>query len=1039
VLVLFTSYAQIKKISGTVTDDKANALVGATVTVKGTNVITSTNSSGAFSIDVPGTGKVLVVSYVGMTPQEIAIGSQANVRINMVPTSATTLTDVVVVGYGTARKANLTTAQSTVSSKEIERTVNTTVEQAFQGRAPGVYVTQNSGQPGGGISVAIRGISSINGNTEPLYVIDGVQLRGGGTANSSNPLAGINPSDIEDIQILQGPSATAIYGSQATNGVIMITTKRGKSGDFKINYNIQYNIQTPPKRVEVMTLPQYAQMQKEYKAIAGGTVREELLDPSILGPGTDWQDELFDNAKMQKHQLSLSGGSNNTTYYMSGEYLDQQGVAEGSGFKRYGFRMNLDNKPRDWMTIGANLSFNQTDEKLTTSQENVIIRSIQLSPEVPVKNLNGSWGGGDLTNPAHQFSPVNPIAISELVTNTNRRRQFLGGLNLGFTLAKGLVARTSFNTTIGSGNSTLYIPTYSIGWAVNPTASLTNGTSQSAYWNWNQLIEYTKQIDKHNVGIMVSHESQASNWKNLGGTRTGFLTNDIFDLNAGSATTATNSGGSGEWAMESFLGRLNYNYDNRYVLTGTIRRDGSVNFGPENRWGTFPSVSLAWRVSQEKFFNVDFISELKLRLETGLTGNQGGGNSAIYSPLSAGATPWGTGFLPSVYPNPTYQWEETKTDNIGLNIGFLKNRITIEGDYYIKNTSNLLMPASLPWYMGTAGTAAVSPPTVNAGELQTKGWSFAINTVNVNSKDFKWETNLNLSQFKSVIQSLNSEKAFFERSSWWLNQQDPWTQRSAIGLQPWLFRGYFEEGLFTSVDEINKSAVPVDNSGNRRPTQQNGGIWVGDIKYRDINADGKIDVNDKTYIGNPWPKLFGGFTNSFSYKGFDLSVLITGTYGNDIYNFVAWENSNPNNINLGRNMMLHAKDYAKLATDPGGKVYLLNPETDVPRIITGADVNGTYARITDKYVEDGSYLRIKNVSLSYNIPQSLIAKQKIVRSLRATIGAQNLATLTDYSGFDPEVGAYVGRDASNSNQAIGLDYGRYPLSPIYTFSLNVNF
>ena len=1039
VLVLFTSYAQIKKISGTVTDDKANALVGATVTVKGTNVITSTNSSGAFSIDVPGTGKVLVVSYVGMTPQEIAIGSQANVRINMVPTSATTLTDVVVVGYGTARKANLTTAQSTVSSKEIERTVNTTVEQAFQGRAPGVYVTQNSGQPGGGISVAIRGISSINGNTEPLYVIDGVQLRGGGTANSSNPLAGINPSDIEDIQILQGPSATAIYGSQATNGVIMITTKRGKSGDFKINYNIQYNIQTPPKRVEVMTLPQYAQMQKEYKAIAGGTVREELLDPSILGPGTDWQDELFDNAKMQKHQLSLSGGSNNTTYYMSGEYLDQQGVAEGSGFKRYGFRMNLDNKPRDWMTIGANLSFNQTDEKLTTSQENVIIRSIQLSPEVPVKNLNGSWGGGDLTNPAHQFSPVNPIAISELVTNTNRRRQFLGGLNLGFTLAKGLVARTSFNTTIGSGNSTLYIPTYSIGWAVNPTASLTNGTSQSAYWNWNQLIEYTKQIDKHNVGIMVSHESQASNWKNLGGTRTGFLTNDIFDLNAGSATTATNSGGSGEWAMESFLGRLNYNYDNRYVLTGTIRRDGSVNFGPENRWGTFPSVSLAWRVSQEKFFNVDFISELKLRLETGLTGNQGGGNSAIYSPLSAGATPWGTGFLPSVYPNPTYQWEETKTDNIGINIGLLKNRITIEGDYYIKNTSNLLMPASLPWYMGTAGTAAVSPPTVNAGELQTKGWSFAINTVNVNNKDFKWETNLNLSQFKSVIQSLNSEKAFFERSSWWLNQQDPWTQRSAIGLQPWLFRGYFEEGLFTSVDEINKSAVPVDNSGNRRPTQQNGGIWVGDIKYRDINADGKIDVNDKTYIGNPWPKLFGGFTNSFSYKGFDLSVLITGTYGNDIYNFVAWENSNPNNINLGRNMMLHAKDYAKLATDPGGKVYLLNPETDVPRIITGADVNGTYARITDKYVEDGSYLRIKNVSLSYNIPQSLIAKQKIVRSLRATIGAQNLATLTDYSGFDPEVGAYVGRDASNSNQAIGLDYGRYPLSPIYTFSLNVNF
>lgn len=456
-------------------------------------------------------------------------------------------------------------------------------------------------------------------------------------------------------------------------------------------------------------------------------------------------------------------------------------------------------------------------------------------------------------------------------------------------------------------------------------------------------------------------------------------------------------------------------------------------------WGTFPSVSVAWRVNQESFFQVPFISDLKLRLETGLTGNQGGGNAAIYSPLSAGATPWGTGFLPSVYPNPTYQWEETKTNNIGINLGVLNNRVTVEADYYVKQTSNLLMPASLPWYMGTTGQGAITPPTVNAGALQTKGWSFAINTINVNSKAFRWESNLNLSHFKSEIKSLNSEKAFFEHSSWWLNQQDPWTQRSAIGLQPWLFRGYIEEGVFTSVDEIAKSAVPVDNNGARRPTAPTAGIWVGDVKFKDINGDGKIDVNDKTYIGNPWPKLFGGFTNSFSYKGFDLSVLITGTYGNDVYNFIAWENSNPNNINLGRNMMTTALDYAKVATDPTGKAYLLNPETRVARIISGVDINGNYSRITSKYVEDGSYLRLKNISLGYNIPQSLIEKQKIVRGVRAIVGAQNLYTLTNYSGFDPEVGAYVGRDASTGNQANGLDYGRYPLTPIYTFSLNVNF
>ena len=1033
------SFAQQRVITGKISDEKGVPLAGATISVKGEKDVAGDNN-GVFSITVPATAKTLTVTYVGMKTQSVLIAGRTNIQVVMETDGTKLMSDVVVIGYGSARRANLTTAQTSVSAKDMEKTVNTTVEQAIQGRAAGVYVTQNSGQPGGGISIAIRGISTINGNSEPLYVIDGVQMQGGGTASSSNPLAGINPNDIEDVQILQGPSATAIYGSRATNGVVLITTKRGKNGDFKINYNAQYNIQTPPKRVEVMTLPQYAQMQKEYKAIAGGTVREELLDPSILGPGTDWQDELFNNAAMQKHQLSLSGGSSTTTYYMSGEYLDQQGVAEGSGFKRYGFRLNLDNKPREWITIGANLSFNQTDEKLTTSQENVIIRAIQLSPEVPVKNLNGSWGGGDLSNPAHQFSPVNPIAISQLVTNTNTRKQFLGGLNVGLTLAKGLVARTSFNTNLGFGNSTLYQPTYSIGWAVNPIASLTNGTAQNTYWNWNQLVEYTKQIKKHNVGLMASHESQGSNWKNVAGSRTGFLTNDIFDLRAGSDDpTARNTGGSDNWAMESYLGRFNYNFDNRYILTASVRRDGSVYFGSDKRWGTFPSVSVAWRANQEKFFNIPFVSDLKLRLETGVTGNQGWSKSAIYSALSPGPTPWGTGFLTGAYANPGFQWEETRTDNVGVNLGLFKNRVSMEFDYYVKHTNNLIMPASLPWYMGTAGTASIQPPMVNAGNLKTNGWSFSLNTINVNKKDFRWESNLNFSHFESNIQSLNSEAAFFERSSWWLNQQDPWTQRSSIGSQPWLFRGYLQDGLFQSEDEINKSAVPVDNNGARRPTQQNGGIWVGDVKYKDINGDGKIDVNDKTDIGNPWPKLFGGFTNSFSYKGFDLSILVTATYGNDIYNFIAWENSNPNNINLGRNMMTGTLNYAKLGVDANGKANLLNPGTNVPRIISGADVNGTYARITDKYVEDGSYIRLKNVSLSYNIPQSLVKRQKVLRGVRATIGIQNLATLTNYSGFDPEVGAYVGRDASNFNQAIGLDYGRYPLTPIYTFSLNVNF
>jgi TonB-linked SusC/RagA family outer membrane protein len=356
-------FAQNRIISGIVSDQAGTLLANATVSIKGEKTSTLTDINGAFKITVTSPNARLLISYVGGKQIEVSTAGKSTLAVT-IEVAEVKLSEVVVIGYGKSSRANLTTAQSSISTKDIEKTVNTTVEQAIQGRVAGVYITQNSGQPGGGISVAIRGTSSINGNTEPLYVIDGVQVQGGGTANSSNPLAGLNPNDIEDMQILQGPSATAIYGSRATNGVVLVTTKRGKNGDFKINYNVQYNIQTPPKRVSVMTLPQYAQMQKEYKAIAGGTVREELLDPSILGPGTDWQAELFNNAAMQKHQLSLSGGSNNTTFYMSGEYLDQQGVAEGSGFKRYGFRMNLDNKPREWINIGANLSFNQTNENM---------------------------------------------------------------------------------------------------------------------------------------------------------------------------------------------------------------------------------------------------------------------------------------------------------------------------------------------------------------------------------------------------------------------------------------------------------------------------------------------------------------------------------------------------------------------------------------------------------------------------------------------------------------------------------------------------
>lgn len=1046
VLLASSISAQNRTVTGIVSDKAGAPIESATITVKGQKTVTLTDANGAFKIDVPSANSILVVSYVGAKSVEIPTAGKTTVLVTVDVTDVK-LSEVVVVGYGKSRRSNLTSAQTTVSAKDIERTVNTTIEQAIQGRAAGVYVTQNSGQPGGGISVNIRGISSL-GRTQPLYVVDGVQIQANedvsyGSSSSSNPLAGINPNDIEDIQILQGPSATAIYGSRASNGVILITTKRGKAGDFKINYTYQHNIQTPPDELNVMNLSEYAQMVKEYHAIAGGTTPGEFLDPTLLGEGTNWQRELFNNATMSKHQLSLSGGSNNTTYYLSGEYLKQQGVALGSGFNRYGFRLNMDNKPRTWITIGTNLSFNQTNENLTATnygdaQSPLISNALRLTPQIPVKNLNGSWGGSDPVNGANQFAPVNPVALASLISNNNMKRQFLGGLNIGITFMKGLVFRTSLNGSAGNGLSTYYTPTYSIDqWHTNLLASLQSGTYSSWYWNWNQMLEYTKQIGKHSFTLMASHEAQESQWKALSAGRTGFLTNDIFDVNAGNPTSATNEGGTYPWSMESFLGRLNYNYDNRYLLTGTFRRDGSPYFGADNRWGNFPSVSAAWRVSQEDFFQVPFISELKLRYETGLTGNQGSG-SGIYAPLNTGATPWGTGLLPASFTNPKLQWEQTMTHNIGLNLGLLKNRITLEGDYYVKNTDNLILQASLPWYMGTNGSpGSVGAPLVNAGALKTKGWNFSISSTNIQNKDFKWETNLNLSHFRSTIESLNSDNAFIDRTSWWMNN---WTQRAAIGQQPWLFRGYIEEGIFSSIEEINASAVPVDNSGNRRPTDPQTGIWVGDVKYKDINSDGKIDVNDMTNIGNPWPKLTAGLTNSFSYKGFDLSVLIIGTYGNDIYNYIASEASNPNNINLSRNLLTASMDYAKVSMDGNGKPFLTNAGTTIPRMSSNSVANdNNYGKITNRFVEDGSYLRLKNVTLSYNVPFKYLNYTKVIKGLRATIGAQNLFTITKYKGYDPEVGAYIGTGSSSSNQAIGIDFGRYPLTRMYTATISVDF
>jgi TonB-linked SusC/RagA family outer membrane protein len=1038
----FSAFAQKRVVTGTIADPEGSPMPGVNVLVKGTNNGTATDGSGNYSIEAS-QEDVLQFSFIGYSPQEVHVGTQTKIDVKMTEDVAT-LQEVVVVGYGEMRRTDLSSAQTSISSDQINKTVNTTIEQAIQGRAANVYITQNTGQPGGGISVNIRGVNSINGSNEPLYVIDGIQIQPGnvsyGSASSNNPLAGLNPADIDNIEILQGPSATAIYGSRATNGVVLITTKRGKSGETKVSYGFLYSLQDRPKQLNVLDLPQYAQMYTDIRTLAGGTIPVEFTNPALLGPGTNWQNELFKTAPLLKHQLSLSGGGDKTTYYLSGESFDQDGIALGSGFKRNSVRLNVDNQVRSWLKIGTNLNFSQTNEKLSSTQENVINNALSLAPNIPVKNPNGTWGGADDTNGnSVQFTPLNPVAIANLVQNTVKRKNFLGGINAEVKIVKGLVFRTNFNVNTSTSVSNYFTPTYRLGSKTNDVASLSVSYGNNNSWNWNQLLQYNTKFGKHDVGVMVSHEAQESTYDGISGARTGFVTNDIPVLPIGNATGATNGGYKGHWAMESYFGRLNYNFNEKYFLQAALRSDGSANFGPQNRWGVFPSASAAWRISQEPFFqSITAVNEFKLRVETGRTGNQGSGG--IYGPLSSITTPWGTGFLLGQYGNENLKWEQTTTNNIGFNIALLENRIQLEGDFYVKKTNNLLLRNPLPAYMGTEGEGSIAAPIVNIGALENRGWGFTLRTVNYDKGALKWESNFNISGFKTKVTKFYSETAFIERRPWYVGDTgsgNNWAQRAAIGEAPWLFRGYQYDGLFQSTAEVDASAVPTNSSGQRLPTDPNNGVWVGDVKFKDLNGDGIIDERDKTNIGNPWPKFNFGFSNTITWKNFALDILLIGVYGNDVFNLLRFNNTNPNNINLGRNLLEETFNYARVE-GTGSEAHLTNPETGIPRI-TYNGLNGNRLRFTDQYVEDGSYIRVKNVQLRYSLPKSLLGGQNVIHGATLAIGAQNLFTFTKYKGYDPEVGAYVGRDVAADNQAIGLDYGRYPLTRVYTFSVNVDF
>lgn len=1018
-------------VSGTVTSQiEDEPLAGASVRIKGTSLGVTTDVDGKYEI-LAEKGQVLQFSYIGYKSKEVTI--DRNVINVALDEDRTLLDDVVVVGYGTMKRSDITGSVVSVGADEIKKTIVTSVDQALQGRAAGVQVTQNSGSPGGGISVAIRGVNSLNGN-EPLYVIDGVAVDGKSSDGKTSALSTVNPSDIMSIEVLKDASATAIYGSRASNGVVLITTRHGQAGKTRVTYEGYYALQQIPKRLKTMNLRQYAQLYNERVEVLGWGEREEFADPSVLGDGTDWQKEIFGNAGMWNHQVSVSGGTESTQFLVSGSYTDQKGIAVGSGFERFTARINVDTKITKWLQIGAQSSLSHTKRNNTIDDNGVIQTALRQLPEVPARNPDGSWGYQENNQLGIYYT--NPLADALTRTNYNKGLQAMVNAYANVTLLPGLTARVEYGGTFDYGNWYFFQPEMTIG-QFTQNSNSQRQSSNSRYTSFKQYITYMRDFGKHGINIMAGHESQESKWENLSASRQGYLFNNVTSINVGDLKTASNGSGSGCFAIESYYGRLNYNFDNRYLFTATLRADGSSAFGPDNRWGWFPSVALAWRMKNESFLKkVDWLSDAKLRLGWGLVGNQNAGNYAYGSTMTTWATAWGSGFAPGNFANSKLKWEETHSYNIGLDLAMFNNRVEFIFDAYLKNTDNLLMQAALPAYI----SGVIASPWVNTGEMRNKGFEFTLNTVNISNRDLTWTSGLTFSLNRNKVLKLYTEGTGIQGKI----GNDVFTY-TTVGNPVAQFYGYKVIGMFEKESDFYKKDANgdfiLDASGNRqfvaipenKEIKYGTGVWYGDYIYEDLNDDGVIDEKDRTYIGNPEPKFSFGFNNTITWKGFDFNLFLTGSVGNDGYNYLLQEQSDPANR---WSTLASVCDFTKVGLiDPDGErtldnMYVTNPGASTYRIDQAA--SNQNSRTSNVYVEDASYLRIKNLSLGYTLPASFTRKFS-VESLRVYCNIQNLYTFTKYKGYDPEIGAY--------NQQVllrGIDYARYPSQRMFTFGLNLS-
>ena len=1004
------------EISGKITDENGEPLPGASVVVKGTGVGTVADAEGFYKLNVPDDATTLVFSFVGFLTEETNIGGRTTIDM-ILTTDISQLSEVVVIGYGTQTKREVTGSISSISSRELGEVSVDGFGRALTGKVAGVRVQQTTGAPGGNISIRVRGTGSINADNEPLYVIDGFPVENtnvGASDQGLNPLSSINPDDIESIEVLKDAAAAAIYGSRGSNGVVIITTKRGEQGKAKINFDASFGTQSVINKVDVLSGDDFLDLVGEAYANAAATNEPGLPPPDFLqnesqfrGVNTDWQDQIFRQATVQNYQLSASGGSENLKYFISGGYLNEEGVVIASGFERFSFRTNLDAKLSDKVRLGLSFTPSYAINDEVNAEGHWASNAVILQSLIGMGFLRPDEDQEEFVNSQPNYNCCgvpNPVRTANRFDAISTQFRTIANGFAEIDLAKGLTFKTSLGTDLNYFRRDVFNPADIRRNQVDTEASARSLSQRS--WLTENTLTYNKGFGEHNFTALGGFTYQEFKQESDTINGRGFTNEIVRTLNSENNLITFANTTIEEWALVSFIGRINYNYKNKYFLTATLRSDGSSRFGENNRFGAFPSVSAGWAIADESFMQgFSGISELKLRASYGVSGNNRIGNYAAIGLLSPSSYVLGSGngssvsgFSPSTIANPDLTWETTRQLDIGVELGLFDDRIFLVADYYNSITEDLLLNVPIPTITGFASALQ------NLGEVRNRGWEFALNTRNFVG-DFQWSTNFNIFFNRNEVLRLGPEG-------------DPLitgavrggTHITEIGGELAAFYLLTQEGIFQTQEEIDNS--PTWNISR--------GTWPGDVKYRDANGDGEITADDRTVVGSNQPDFVWGITNTFSYKNFDLTIVADGVQGNEVFNIAGRFLSN---LEGNQNQAASALNRWRSVDEPGDGV------TPRANRVTSGNNNIESTR----WLEDGSFIRIQNVTLGYNFSSELIENSPF-SALRLYGAVSNLAYITDYTGYNPEVSLEGGNPLSP-----GEDYGSYPLSRRFTIGVKVGF